>query len=95
MPLRRLKDMYLLQDGVRFLMVDDEGSALICRVSHEALRDQADRLHFVATDDAIFEEYRELIEDIASEAFDAGGPLDHQGRILVTSEAMARATRSA
>jgi hypothetical protein len=95
MPLRRLKDMYLLQDGVRFLMVDDEGSTLICRVSHEALRDQADRLHFVATDDAIFEEYRELIEDIASEAFDAGGPLDHYGRILVTSEAMARATRSA
>ena len=95
MPLRRLKDMYLLQDGVRFLMVDDEGSTLICRVSHEALRDQADRLHFVATDDAIFEEYRELIEDVASEAFDAEGPFDEHGRILVTPDALARVTRSA
>ena len=95
MPLRRLEDLYLLQDGVRFLMADDEGSTVICRVSHEALRDHADRLHFASTDDAVFEKYRELIEDIASEAFDAGGPLDHQGRILVSSEALARVTRSA
>jgi hypothetical protein len=95
MPLRRLEDLYLLQDGVRFLMADDEGSTVICRVSHEALRDHADRQHLASTDDAVFEEYRELIEDIASEAFDAGGPLDDQGRILVTSEALARVTRSA
>ena len=95
MPLTRLKDPYILQDGVRFLMADEIGNTVACRVSHEALRDQADRLHFVATDDAIFEEYRELIEDIASEAFDAGGPLDHYGLILVTSEALARVTRSA
>jgi hypothetical protein len=33
MPLRRLKDLYLLQDGVRFLMADNEGSTVICRVS--------------------------------------------------------------
>jgi hypothetical protein len=95
MPLRRLKDMYLLQDGVRFLMTDDEGSTVLCRVSHETLRDHADRLHLVSTDDAVFEEYRELIEDIASEAFDAEGPFDDHGRILVTSEALARVTRSA
>jgi Protein of unknown function (DUF1488) len=95
MPLVRLKDLYLLHDGVRFLMVDDEGSTVICRVSHEALRDHADRLHLAATDDAVFEEYRELIEDVASEAFDAEGPFDEHGRILVTSEALARVTRSA
>jgi hypothetical protein len=94
MPLRRLKDLYLLQDGVRFLMADNEGSTVTCRVSHEALQNHADRLHFTSTDDAVFEQYRELIEDIASEAFDAGGPLDHYGRILVTSEALARVTRS-
>jgi uncharacterized protein DUF1488 len=95
MPLRRLKDLYLLQDGVRFLMADNEGSTVICRVSHEALQNHADRLHFASTDDAVFEEYRELIEDIASEAFDAEGPFDDHGRILVTSEALARVTRSA
>ena len=32
--------------------------------------------------------YREVIEDVASEAFDADGPFDEHGRILVTSEAL-------
>jgi hypothetical protein len=43
----------------------------------------------------VFEAYRELIEDLASEAFDAEGPFDAHGRVLVTSEAIARITRSA
>jgi hypothetical protein len=34
--------MYLLQDGVRFLMADETGNTVACRVSHEALRDHAD-----------------------------------------------------
>ena len=38
MPLTRLKDEYLEQDGVRFLMEDESGSTVACRVSHEALR---------------------------------------------------------
>ena len=42
MPLTRLKEQYLEQDGVRFLM-EDESEAVACRVSHEALRDHADR----------------------------------------------------
>jgi hypothetical protein len=93
--LKRLKYEYQEQDGVRFLMVDEDGTTAACRVSHEALRDHADRAHFSGTDSAIFEAYRELIEEVASAAYDAGGPLDDHGRILVTSEALARITRSA
>ena len=95
MPLTRLREEYLEQDGVRFLMADEDGSTVACRVSHEALRDHADRVHFSGTDGAVFEAYRELIEDVASGAFDAEGPFDDHGRILVTSEALARVTRSA
>ena len=65
MPLTRLKDEYLEQDGVRFLMEDQDGSTVACRVSHQALRDHADRLHFSGTDGAVFEAYRELIEQVA------------------------------
>jgi hypothetical protein len=95
MPLTRLKDEYLEQDGIRFLMADEVGNTVACRVSHEALRDHADRMHFSGTDGAVFEAYRELIEDVASDAYDAEGPFDDHGRILVTSEALARLTRSA
>jgi hypothetical protein len=95
MPLTRLKDDYLEQDGVRFVMVDEDGSTVACRVSHEALRDHAARAHFSGTDGAVFEAYRELIEEVASTAYDAEAPFDDHGRILVTSEALARITRSA
>jgi uncharacterized protein DUF1488 len=66
-----------------------------CRVSHEALRDHAERAHLYGSDSLVFERYRELIEELASEAFDAEGPHDRHGRVLVTSEAIARVTRSA
>ena len=95
MPLTRLRDQYLEQDGVRFLMADEVGNTVACRVTHEALRDHAERMHLSGTDSAVFEAYRELIEDIAGEAFDAEGPFDENGRVLVTSEAIARVTRSA
>jgi hypothetical protein len=95
MPLTRLKDEYLEQDGVRFLMEDQDGSTVACRVSHEALRDHADRVHFSESDGAVFQAYRELIEQAASDAYDAEGPFDDHGRVLVTSEALARVTRSA
>ena len=95
MPLTRLKDEYLEQDGVRFLMEDQDGSTVACRVSHQALRDHADRLHFSGTDGAVFEAYRELIEQVASDAYDAEGPFDDNGRVLFTPEALARVTRSA
>ena len=67
---------------------------MACRVSHEALRDHADRVHFSGTDGAVFEAYRELIEQVASDAYDAEGPLDNHGRGLVTPEALARVTRA-
>jgi hypothetical protein len=95
MPLTRLNEQYLEEDGVRFLMEDEIGKTVACRVTREALRDHADRLHFSGSDGAVFEAYRELIEDLASEAFDAEGPVDKHERVLVTSEALARVTRSA
>ena len=55
MTLTRLKDEYLEQDGVRFLMEDESGNTVACRVSHEALRHHADRMHFSGTDGAVFE----------------------------------------
>ena len=95
MPLSRLKDEYLVQDGVRFLMTDDAGDTVACRVSHEALRDHADRVHFDGADDKVFETYRELIEQVASDVYDAGASIDEAGRILVTSEVLDRVGRSA
>ena len=71
MPLTRLNDEYLERDGVRFLMKDEDGVAVICWVGHQALRDHADRLHFTGTDGAVFEAYRKLIEDFAVRAFEA------------------------
>src|SRR5512142_2014486 len=71
MPLKRLKNEYLEQDGARFLMEDEEGSTVACSVSHEALRDHAERVHLSDTDAAVFEAYRELIEQVASDAYDA------------------------
>ena len=94
MPLTRMKDDYTISDGVKFWMAD-EGRPVLCRVTHEALRDHAERMHFSGSDRAVFEAYRELIETVASDAFDAEGPMDAHGRILVTSEALARVTRSA
>jgi hypothetical protein len=93
-PLTRLEDQYLEQNGVRFLMQDEDGNTVPCRVSHEALRDHADRLHLPGTDAQIFEAYRESIERAASDAFDADGPFDDDGRVLVTSEELSRITRS-
>jgi hypothetical protein len=95
MPLTRLKNEYLEQDGVRFLMEDEDGSTVACRVGHEALRDHAERVHLSGTDATVFEAYRELIDQVASDVYDAEGPVDDHGRILVTSEALARVTRSA
>jgi hypothetical protein len=95
MPLTRLKRDYFEQEGIHFLMSDEVGNTVTCRVTHEALRDHAERVRLSGSDSAVFEAYRELIEDLASEAFDAEGPFDQHGRVLVTSEAIARITRSA
>ena len=58
-------------------------------MSHEALRDLADRVHFGGPDEKVFEAYRELVEQVASDAYDAGTSVDDAGLVLVTSEALA------
>jgi uncharacterized protein DUF1488 len=94
MPLTRMKDDYTMSDGVKFWMAD-EGRPVLCRVSHEALRDHADRVRSNVADDKVFEAYRELIEQVASDAYDAGADVDDAGCVLVTSEALDRVSRSA
>jgi hypothetical protein len=54
MPLTRLHDDCRVSDGVKFLMAG-EGRPVLCRVSHEALRDHADRVHLDCADDKVFE----------------------------------------
>jgi Protein of unknown function (DUF1488) len=93
MPLERLEDDH--RRGVEFRMADEGGSPVFCRVSQETLRDQAARVHFEGTDDKVFEAYRELIEQVASDTFDAGVNVDEAGCILVTKEALDRVARSA
>ena len=52
---------------------------MLCRVTHEALRDHADRVRLNVADDKVFEAYRELIEQVASDAYDAGANVDDAG----------------
>ena len=94
MPLERHIDDLTACDGVKFWMSDGERPVL-CRVSQEALRDLANRVHFDGTDEKIFEVYRELIEQVASDAYDAGAGVDEAGCTLVTPEALDRVGRSA
>ena len=37
-------------------MGDEAGNTVACRVSHEALRDHADRTHYAGTEGAVFTE---------------------------------------
>jgi hypothetical protein len=88
MPLIRFNEHYLVQDGVRFLMTEDGERPVACRVSHGALHDLATKVGFSGSDGDIFETYRNLIEQAASDVYDADGPTDEHGRFLVTSEAL-------
>ena len=54
-----------------------------------------DRVRLNVADDKVFEAYRELIEQVASDAYDAGAKVDDAGCVLVTSEAIDRVSRSA
>jgi hypothetical protein len=78
MPLERHIDDLTACDGIKFWMSDGERPVL-CRVSHEALRDLADRVHFAGSDEKVFEAYRELVEQVASDAYDAGTSYDESG----------------
>jgi hypothetical protein len=52
-------------------MADEAGSLVFCRISHEALRHHAKRTRFEGTDVKVFEVYQDLLEQVASDAFDA------------------------
>ena len=93
MPLIRFNEHYIVQDGIRFLMTEDGVRPVACRVSRGALHDLATKVGFSGSDDDIFETYRNLIEQAASDVYDADGPTDEHGRFLVTSEALIEAAR--
>ena len=87
-------------------MSDENGDVVFCRVNHEALQDHADRNRLAASDNEIFEVYRELIEQVASDAFDAQADVDDAEYdaqadvddaeyVVVTKEALDRIGRSA
>jgi Protein of unknown function (DUF1488) len=94
MPLKRLQRDHRVTTwrGVEFWMADEAGSLVFCRISHDALRDHAKRAHFEGTDDTVFEAYQELLEQLASDAFDAG-KADDAGCVHVTKDAFNRAPR--
>ena len=96
MPLKRLKNDHRVTTwrGVEFWMADEAGSLVFCRISREALRDQANRTHIEGTDDKVFEVYQDLLEQVASDVFDADA-IDQAGCVLVTKEALDRVGRSA
>jgi hypothetical protein len=57
-------------------------------VSRGALRDLATKVGFSGSDADIFETYRNLIEQAASDVYDADGPTDEHGRFLVIEAAL-------
>ena len=75
-------------------MVDEAGSLVFCRISHEALQDQAKRTHFEGADVNVFQAYQNLFEQVASDAFDAAA-VNEAGRVIVTKEALDRLSRAA
>jgi len=81
-------------DGIEFWMADETGSLVFCRVTHEALRDQAKHTHFEGTDIKVFEVYQGLLEQVASDAFDADA-INEAGCVIVTKEALDRVSRVA
>ncbi len=96
MPLTRFQEEYHFSefDSVRFNMTEDGNTRIPCRVSYEALQDLASQEQFEGSAEEVFNEYRRLIEQVASDIYDSDGPRDAEGRILVTSEALTRAARS-
>ena len=96
MPLKRLEDDHRVTTwhGIEFWMADETGSLVFCRVTHEALRDQVKHTHFEGTDIKVFEVYQGLLEQVASDAFDADA-INEAGCVIVTKEALDRVSRVA
>ena len=92
MPLSPLDDAYWENHGVVFRMTDGR-KHVVCRVSHEALQDYAGQFSFDGKDSDIFEAYRGVVERATSSVHDVGGSFDDQGRVLVTLDALNKASR--
>jgi Protein of unknown function (DUF1488) len=75
MPLQRYDDAYQPDlDGVKFRMANGRGDIIVYHVTHEALVDHGAQNGLTAANDdvEIFLRFRERIEQIASEKYDAG-----------------------
>lgn len=82
MPLTRVNDIdFTIEDlvGVHFVMIDEEGKRVDCRVSWEALQDRDKSLREADT----FLKYRKEIERVASRLYDSGA-----AQPFVTSQAL-------
>ena len=90
MPLERGKDEVLISiDGVTFLMTDG-GTEVPCRASEELLRDKFGSNGERGGNDAAFRLNRELIEQAASNKYDAGELAPHSdARVIVVTLDMA------
>ena len=94
MPLERLENSYRVMSlrGVEFWMADETGTFVFCRITREALRFQAKRSHFDGNDNKVFEVYQDLLEQVASDAFDAAA-CNEAGCVIVTKEALYKISR--
>jgi hypothetical protein len=94
MPLKRLKRNHRITTwrGVEFWMADEVGSLVFCRVSHEALRYQANRNHFEGHDGLVFDAYQDLLEQVVSDTYDSDA-CDEAGCIILHKEALERLRR--
>lgn len=82
MPLTRVNDIdFTVEDlvAIHFVMIDEEGKRVDCRVSWEALQDRDKSLREADT----FLKYRKEIERVASRLYDAGA-----AQPFVTSRAL-------
>lgn len=89
MPLTRFNDDHRERDGDVVFRMTDGDKLVPCRVGREALAD-----YTVSTGEpviAMFEAHRDTVERAASIVYDAGGPCDHEGGVLVTLTALQRA----
>ena len=95
MPLERLENSYRVMSlrGVEFWMADETGSLVFCRITREALRFQAKRSHFDGNDNKVFEVYQGLLEQAASDAFDAAA-CNEAGCVIVTKETLCKMSRA-
>jgi hypothetical protein len=75
MPLHRYNEVYHPDlDGVKFRKADDRDNIIVYHVTHEALADRGAANGMTAANDdvEIFLRFRERIEQIASDKYDAG-----------------------